>query len=246
MNAHNRIIQYSQGFKRVAGCLGGRPRCWLKLSPQAGGNPGPIGPEWPRVCGVTGIFTILERGQGPSHPPSHVCVLTAEQGRGGAERKIASWLHRRISVRATIGAAPTAHTHTHASLLYLFFIPFMPHLPSPASSRHSEPSFPRTSVKTTMASPSSSQFPAFPEQLWVGLSVLYVFTPAEKAWDGGFFFGFYESQRHRGYLTFCPGCCNSLSSGYTVQIRFLLLWWQAFSRHCNCRVKTAHFLTGKL
>lgn len=88
MNAHNGIIRYSQGFKRVAVCLGGRPRWGLKPSPQAGGNPSPTAPEWPRVCGVTRIFPIFTPC--PSPPPSHVRVLTAEQGRGGAERQIAS------------------------------------------------------------------------------------------------------------------------------------------------------------
>lgn len=63
MNAHNRIIRYSQGFKRVAVCLGvgGEADVVIKAEPEGRRKSQPHCPEWPRVCAVTRIFCGVTR-----------------------------------------------------------------------------------------------------------------------------------------------------------------------------------------
>lgn len=252
MNAHNRIIPYSQGFKQVTVCLRqGRSSDWTLTSREE--EITVVFPEWPHICEVTKHFTPLSSEQGQSLfmqfcQRIHICMLVAEQQeRDGVERQITFWLG---SIYAFIFVLWVEQYPVHICLcLYdIFFTPSMACLLFPQCSLFSQAFI--VIIPKNMWKQRDGTTLQLPLLLlsWDALCriviVLYIYT--NRGGPGCGLFRLYESHRHRGYLTFCPGCCNSLSGGYTVQIRFLLLWWQAFSRHCNCRVKTAHFLTGKL
>lgn len=133
-------------------CASGEADAGIKAEPAGRRKSRPFSPIDGRRFGESPEFWIFtprprKKGRSPFHPPSRVCALIAEQGRGGVERQIASWLHRCIPVCATNRAAPTAHT---SLLIILIFYPVYALLSLPS---HSQPSLPRTSVKTRMASP---------------------------------------------------------------------------------------------
>lgn len=122
------------------------------------------------------------------HQPIHICMLIAQQREMVLKGKLPSDLvHICVYICAMKKVVPSARM----SLLvkYIFYpIYALPSLPPPLSfHKHSQLSFPRISEKKGMASPYSSPFSDSLEKLCVLLSVFYIFTPTEEAWDVGFF-----------------------------------------------------------
>lgn len=119
----------------------------------------------------------------PAHPHLYVDSRATRERWCWKANYLLTWFHICIYICAMNRAVPSAHM----SLLIIYIL--TPYIPLPPLSLFLgiQLSFPRTSENNRMASPYSYPFSNFLEQFCAVLSVFYIFTPTEEAWDVGFY-----------------------------------------------------------